>query len=157
MFSARWRWGSFNNKWWRLCEEMVFFGVYMWPFGSHFWGRVPDISHKDKDAREKSIFHGVCVGILGHWWGPWWSGKVDMPIPVRYEIGWSQKVVSGVIFWVEYLISTLVEKGPTTIQAWLSNQFRLIQNSFKCIFMLSSMNNKVILKATLMCRGPGIF
>ena len=48
------------------CEEMVFFGVYMLPFGKHFWGRVPDISHKNKDAREKSIFQGVCVAILGH-------------------------------------------------------------------------------------------
>ena len=37
-------------------EEMVFFGVNMWPFKSHFWGKVPDISHKNKDARETVVF-----------------------------------------------------------------------------------------------------
>ena len=60
----------------------MFFGVYMWPFGSHFWGRVPDISHKNKNAGERSVFHGDLQ----------WSGRVGM------------RVVSGVIFGVEYLI-----------------------------------------------------
>ena len=37
--------------------------------------------------------------------GPRWLGMMDMPIPDRYEIGGSRKMVNGVIFGVEDLIS----------------------------------------------------
>ena len=53
---------------------------------------------------------GVCVAILGLWWGLQWSGMVDMPIPDGYEIGWRKKTVSGVIFGVEYLILAMKTK-----------------------------------------------
>ena len=47
--------------------------------------------------------------------GPQWSGLVDMLIPIRNEIGCSKKMISEVIFGVEYPIlvmkSGMFEKG----------------------------------------------
>ena len=37
--------------------------------------------------------------------GPIWLGMTEMPLPDRYEIGGSRKMVNGVIFGVEDLIS----------------------------------------------------
>ena len=37
--------------------------------------------------------------------GPIWLGMMEMPLPDRYEIGGSRKMVNGVIFGVEDLIS----------------------------------------------------
>ena len=37
--------------------------------------------------------------------GPIWLGMTEMPLPDRYEIGGSRKMVDGVIFGVEDLIS----------------------------------------------------
>ena len=93
-------------------RKWCFLGCTCGHLGNIFGVEYLILATKTKDAREKSIFQGVCVAILGHWWGPWWLGKVDMPIPVRYEIGWSQKVVSGVIFGVEYLILATNTKIP---------------------------------------------
>ena len=35
--------------------------------------------------------------------GPRWLGMMDMPIPDRYDVGSSRKMVNGVIFGVKYL------------------------------------------------------
>ena len=48
-----------------------------------------------------ACFLGVCVAILGLWWGYQWSGIVYMPIPDRFELDWSKEMVSGVILGVE--------------------------------------------------------
>ena len=77
MFSVRWRGGSFNNKWRRLCEEMVFFGVYMWLFGSHFWDGVLDISHKKMLG--KIVFFRVFVWPF--------CGTDGAPAYPRYDLG----------------------------------------------------------------------
>ena len=42
--------------------------------------------------------------------GPQWSGLVDMPIQNRNEIGCSKKMISEVIFGMEYLILVIKSK-----------------------------------------------
>ena len=56
--------------------------------------------------------HGkmACLGLhVCPFWdsdgGPIWLGMTEMPLPDRYEIGGSRKMVNRVIFGVEDLIS----------------------------------------------------
>ena len=78
---------------------------------SHFWGGVPNISHKIRD-NIKIVIWGTGIAALGLRWGPQWSDLVDMPISDRYEIGCSQKKVSRVIFGMKYLILAMKIEMP---------------------------------------------
>ena len=70
----------------------------------HFWGGVPDISQKNKDARETVVFWVYVWPFWGSAGALRWLRMVDTPIPDRFEIGSSKEMVRGVILGVEILI-----------------------------------------------------
>ena len=50
------------------------------------------------------------MAVLGLWWGPQWSGMVDMLIPDKFEIGFSKEMICRVIFGVKYqILATKIE------------------------------------------------
>ena len=65
MFSARWRGGSFNNKWRRPCEDLVFLGCTCGHLGNIFGVEYLILATKTKMPGKK-VFFKVFVWLF---WG----------------------------------------------------------------------------------------